>query len=331
MNNNLNPTARKTMIKTLCVDSLFRASLESDPANFMFSLAEPINNVISMKLVTMELPNNWYLFSSKNRTNEFTITCYNFPDSEGNLIAKKSHTILLPDGNYLNTSFVPCLQTYFLNVGEGLQYIRIYINDINATTEFSTGKVDAPSWPRDPYHQYPITDYPDPLDRFYFELDFTIPNKPHYKTLGFAMGFQKTKYRVDYLDDNPYVDIISEGPPVYGAYIASESSYGSTFSHYVFLEIDDFQRNVSSNTIVSYIGNGDSYLNNNIFAKIVVSSGQWTSIIDNAGDFVFKKRNYFGPIKLEKMNIKLLSRFGEIMDLNFNDYSFSLELEVVYS
>jgi hypothetical protein len=53
-------------------------------------------------------------------------------------------------------------------------------------------------------------------------------------------------------------------------------------------------------------------------------------VVDNGGDFIFKKRSYFGPVKLEKMHIKLLNKFGEMLELNRNDFSFSLELEVMY-
>jgi hypothetical protein len=326
MNNILNPTMRKTITKTVCIDSLFRTNLETDPSNFMFSLAEPINNVISMKLSSLELPNNWYTFSSRNQSNVFTIRCYNVPDptlDDPFQTYNQEHIITIPEGNYLNTSFVPMFQSYLRNEGNGLEYIKFNINDFSAKTEFSAGLVGSLVAPYDPYVSN--TD-------FYFELDFAIPGKPQYKTFGWAMGFQKPFYTVKYLGiDNFHQDLFKTNPEICGSFIASESSFGSSFGPYVFIEVDDFQRNVSSNTIVSYNGNGDSYLNNNILAKVVVSSGQFTNIIDNAGDFVFKKRNYFGPIKLEKMHIKLLNRFGEPVDNNWNDYAFSLELEVIYS
>lgn len=343
MSTNLNPTVRKTITKTVCIDSLFRSNLDTDSTNFTFSLAEPINNVVSMKLTTLELPNNWYLFSSKNQTNMFTINCYNVPQLDQFLTYDFSrnhyeHKIVLPDGNYLEDTFTKGLMQYFRNTGNGLEFIDVYVNSNTAKVEFSTGmQGQVLQTPFDPYehkNQIPLDDSswgPTNTD-FWFTLDFAIPNKPIYRSIGWAMGFMKTFYTIKYTEPaNQYFDILSDGAPIYSAYQASESSFGSTFSPYIFLEIDDFQRNVTSNTIVSYNGNGDSYLNNNILAKIVVSSGQWTSIIDNAGDFVFKKRIYYGPVKLEKLHIKLINRFGEVLDLNWNDFSFSLELEVVYS
>ena len=128
---------RKTITKTVCVDSLFRTNLETEPSNFTFSLAEPINNIISMKLSTLELPNNWYTFSSKNQSNVFTVRCYNIPDptlDDPFQTYNQEHIITIPEGNYLNTSFVPMLQSYFRNEGNGLEYIRFNINDFLTKT-----------------------------------------------------------------------------------------------------------------------------------------------------------------------------------------------------
>jgi hypothetical protein len=123
--------------------------------------------------------------------------------------------------------------------------------------------------------------------------------------------------------------IIESQNQTYVAYLESESSYGSSFFQYLFLELDDFQKNVASNAIVSY--NGEYNLSNNIFAKIVITSGQYTSITDNGSDLMFKKRNYFGPVRLEKLHFRILTRFGDVIDLNGNNFSLTLEIETLYS
>lgn len=335
MKNNINPTVRRTITKIVCIDSLFRPNLnQSESTNFTFHLKEPINNVLSMKLSTMELPNNWYIFSKRNSTNIFTIRCYNVPNLIDPTIPKIpmiENVIEIPDGNYLSDTFQTALSNLFKNTGNGLEYIGVNVNDKTAKVEFYTGLSSFTGlYPFNPY----VNDLVNTLKnaRFYFTLDFSIPFKPLfplYKTIGWAMGFRQAIYTVKYMETSS-TRIIEENE-IYKAYIESESSFGSTYTHYVFLEIDDFQRNFSSNTIVSYNGNGDSYLSNNILSKIVISSGQYTNIVDNGGDLVFKKRIYYGPIKLEKMQIKLLNRFGEVIDLNDNNFSFTLELEVLYS
>lgn len=330
----INPTLRKIITKVVCVDSLFRPNLNhSESTNFTLHLTNPINNVISMKLSTMELPNNWYIFSKKNLTSMFTIRCYNVPNMVDPTIPRTpmiEHVVEIPDGNYLSDTFETAMSNLFLNTGRGLQYIGLNVNDKTAKVEFYTGNNSAvtKTYPFNPYENDTSDTSND--ERFYFTVDFFIPSKPLYKTFGWAMGFRKQSYTVKYME-TPSIRIIEPSNPTYQAFLESESSFGSTYSHYVFLEVDDFQRNFSSSTIVSSTGNGDSYLSNNILSKVVVSSGQYTNIVDNGADSVFKKRDYYGPVKLEKMQIKLLNRFGDVIDLNDNNFSFTLELEVLYS
>ena len=330
----INPTFRKIITKVVCVDSLFRPNLNhSDSTHFMFHLTNPINNVISMKLSTMELPNNWYIFSKRNFTNIFTVRCYNVPPNTTDPTSLPTpmieHLVEIPEGNYLSDTFQTAMMHLFANTGQGLQYIGLAVNDKTAKVEFYTGTNRSITgiYPLNPYENDPQNTSKDA--RFYFTLDFFIPSKQLFKTMGWAMGYRKPSYTVKYME-NPSTRII-ESNQVYQAFLESESSFGSTYFHYVFLEVDDFQRNFSSSTIVSSTGNGDSYLSNNVLSKIVVSSGQYTNIVDNGADCVFKKRNYYGPVKLEKMQIKLLNRFGDVIDLNDNNFSFTLELEVVYS
>ena len=53
-------------------------------------------------------------------------------------------------------------------------------------------------------------------------------------------------------------------------------------------------------------------------------------LTDNASDGIFKKREYFGPIKLEKFKIRILNKYGEVINLKQNDFSFVLEIKQLY-
>jgi hypothetical protein len=59
--------------------------------------------------------------------------------------------------------------------------------------------------------------------------------------------------------------------------------------------------------------------------------GEYNSIINTTTDCVLNKREYFGPVRLEKMIIRLLDRFGKVIDLNWNDYSLVVEVIQLYS
>lgn len=329
----INPHSVSTVTKVLCVDTLFRQNLiTTESTNFLHKLAEPINNVVSIKLSSVEIPNNWFLFAKYNQSNVFKITCYNIPkfDSKYEFLSSipyEEYVIEVPEGNYLSDEFDVALRHQFVNIGGGLKFIGIDVNVINTKTEFFTGTSET----KYPYTPYTTKTPEEDEDRFYFKIDFTIPNMgdtyPLYKTIGWTLGFRKYTYIVKYGDISIRKNELDNN--TYYAYVESESSYGSSLLQYIFLEVDDFQNNVQSSTIVSY--NGNYNVSNNILAKVVVSSGQLTSITDNGSDLIFKKRNYFGPIRLEKMHIRVLNRFGEVLNLNGNNFSFTLEIETSYS
>ncbi len=46
--------------------------------------------------------------------------------------------------------------------------------------------------------------------------------------------------------------------------------------------------------------------------------------------FYQSKRAYFGPVNIKKLHIKLLDELGRTVDLNNNDFSFSIQLEQLY-
>ena len=72
-------------------------------------------------------------------------------------------------------------------------------------------------------------------------------------------------------------------------------------------------------------------LSNNILGRITILPTDYTYIVDNASDLIFKERDYFGPVTIEKLQIKLLDHYGNEIDLNYNDYSFALEFTQIYS
>jgi hypothetical protein len=66
-------------------------------------------------------------------------------------------------------------------------------------------------------------------------------------------------------------------------------------------------------------------------ARISVSTLFNSTLFDNASDRVYKQRDYYGPVRISKMQIKLLNKFGDVIDLIGNDFSMALELTVLYS
>jgi hypothetical protein len=201
--------------------------------------------------------------------------------------------------------------------------------------EPNSSELRSPEFPHIPSAtrpEYLTIDNPQP---FYFTVDFRIesdPTRPLYKNAGWMMGFREPFYEVRYLDNyNRVANILAtDGTQYYNWYLKSESSYGSSIQSYLFLEIDDFNKNFSTNTLFANTTN-ETYLGNNIMGRVSVVSGINTIITNTASDRVFKKREYFGPVKLEKLHIRLLNKFGDPVWFNGNDFSFVLEIEQLYS
>jgi hypothetical protein len=59
-------------------------------------------------------------------------------------------------------------------------------------------------------------------------------------------------------------------------------------------------------------------------------NGKFSLIINENVNPLTKIRKYNGPINLKKIHVKLLDKFGELIDLNQMDFSFTLELELLY-
>lgn len=73
------------------IDSRFRPDRKQPSSNFTFPLANPIRNVISIALSSIEIPNTFYTFSAEKRNTVLQLkvgcTC-------------TTHVITVPDGNY---------------------------------------------------------------------------------------------------------------------------------------------------------------------------------------------------------------------------------------
>lgn len=155
--------------------------------------------------------------------------------------------------------------------------------------------------------------------------------RPLYKNAGWAMGYYKDIYEVKTgvafitrLNPNATYE-----PITYNRYVESESSYGSSVAQYFFLELDDYNRNFTTNTIIAETGGG-THLGNNIIARIPITSPALNINHTSPSDLIFKQRDYFGPVKIEKLHLRLVDRYGETLDIQNNDYSVAIELITTY-
>ena len=75
----LNSIKRITQLLNLNINSCFRHNyFKNSPTDFLYNFPIEIKNVLSMRLVSIELPNSWYLFSSIKKNNVFYIILNEF-------------------------------------------------------------------------------------------------------------------------------------------------------------------------------------------------------------------------------------------------------------
>lgn len=311
----INPIERRIITKVVSLDSRFRENYcSTNSNNFYVELNSPLQNVISMKLVALELPRMWHSISNAFGNNTMEIELYNMKDYPNN-----TQRITLPNGNYKNDDLVMILNNYFTNVKNGLEYLRFDVNIANSKAYFyvkSDPSVDTIL----PYDSSNAHYSPN----FYYKLNFS--NKC--TGLGLYLGYKNALY--EGLKDNIFQDNFFVVPNVtYRGTIISEMSCGTYLDYYIFIDVNDFNKNFTTNTIVSQQTN--SFLGNNILGRITLNILPDGILINNPSDYNFKTREYYGPVKIRKLQIKLIDRFGREIDLLNNDFSISLEFNVLYS
>ena len=335
----INPIERKSVTKVISIDSEFREDYSNtSSSNFIWNLPNTEHKVVSIKLISLELPVIWYSISAKNKSNTFTIKTVNVTG-----LPNTVHTIVLPDGNYTPTEFATSLTNYMLNIGNGLQYLICQVNSITGKTIIRARNklVDTGD---DIYDNTQVYYSPN----FYFIVDFgeNIINKcdvtkdfviksytnndSKYRqySLGSFLGFSKRYYTVRRTD--VYVDPISSiGIITYEAYLQSEASYGNGYINYVFISVDDFNKNYITESIIA--STGDNSIGDNILGRVSINESFSTVVYNTSNDRIFKQRDYMGPVNLNKFRIKILDKYGNVIDMNNNDISLSLEVTELYS
>ncbi len=205
----------------------------------------------------------------------------------------KVFPIVIPDGNYDCDSLQNYLNTtYFYEADKDnlLKYIKFSINPHSFKTTFELTI------------NHPAT--------FSYSLQFVNDiNQNIMNTMGWTLGFRL----------GSYVDIT-------GA-ITSEGLFDAGGDRYIYMAITDYQYN---NNISNIVGFDKSMLNEDIIAKIPIVNGKLSLLIDENNNPLAKSRKYNGPVNLSRLHIKILDKFGKVIDFNNMDYSFTLELEVLY-
>jgi hypothetical protein len=107
----------------------------------------------------------------------------------------------------------------------------------------------------------------------------------------------------------------------------SEGLFFEAPLEYLFFSLNDYNYNNSSTVVAQLYEN---YIEENILAKIPYNNNNFKILFDGSSDVISPHRQFFGPVDIKKFAMKLLNKFGQVVDINFMDFSFTIEVEMIY-
>ncbi len=337
----LNPIQYTTIKRAVNIDSRFRPDYyKTSSSDQRLSLPYKFENVINMRLASLELPLTYYTISEAYGNNTFIVEWH--PDTSGNY--QNAVQIKIPDGNYstvytdrLDMSSIEAIinaqlqnpnqkilkgtEPIVLDASFNLRYTvdsnsgrSIFAVDISGVTDLSNVVSSG-------YNSFRIimgvgtdgsTDVTEPLPFF----------------LGWNLG-----YRLNVYESGPG-SVDASGNIMLPPAIVSEGICYIKGPQYMFVAVDDYNNNVNNYFVSAY---ADSINSKNILARLNLSSVLQSNGIYQTGEDdgfstqVNRSRNYFGPVNIERLRITLYDEYGRIINLNNMDWSCALMFECMYS
>ena len=145
------------------------------------------------------------------------------------------------------------------------------------------------------------------------------PNRNLFYNLGWMMGFREAIYNMscDY-----YTDTTSN---LLG--INADTPANLMGTQYFLLEVDDFNNN--NPIVIHYNCNTEPFNIRNLLAKIPNAASTNEILFEDSSDRVFKSRRYFGPVRIQKLRIRILDENGRQINLNNSDFTVNIEVETL--
>jgi hypothetical protein len=251
------------------IDSRFRVPMKDcDASKFYFRLPAPIRNVLRIRVTSIELANNYFIFSAYRRNVTIWVT---FGDPA------VSVSVVIPDGNYYIKDMLNTLNDLFGN--SVLSFLSVTFNTI--TGEFTFNGTE-------PYTINTVCGSTDTWNR---ELDYG---------LGYNLGFSRGIF----------------SPDASGNIVSNQSAYFAG-DPYVFLRVNDFE------CVRHTLSNGYQF---GALAKIIVSQGKDFMNFDDYTGHHAKEVTFPNPYDLTKFKIQLVDPYGQHLQMDSSQVSFSLEV-----
>jgi hypothetical protein len=103
----LNPLLKQTIKRVISIDSQYRENKKASSTEFTFNLSEPLKDVVSLKLYSIQIPYTWYTINSSFGGNFFYIK----GNSDGIDNGNHDYKIEISSGNYTASTLQTAIQT----------------------------------------------------------------------------------------------------------------------------------------------------------------------------------------------------------------------------
>ena len=276
--------------------------------NCTFSLPTIIKNVTSITLSSIQYPNVIFTFSDENHTTQI----YIHEDTTNN-----EGIVTIPEGNYDITTFPSVLQAAINDQIIGpLGPIRFSVA-ISPSTHFTTISNSTYTFTMEL-----ITSYSKNLGEncntdnynFTFKNGSNDPKQSKkiqpsdlYCSLGYMIGYRKISY---------------SGATSY----TSESLFDFERYNYIYFALNDYVGNQNINNIGIF---PQSVLDQNILALVPINSPPFTTTFSDGSTYIYRTRNYNGPVNLKKISIQLINPMGSLADIHLCEYTFCLQIQTI--
>jgi hypothetical protein len=306
----INPINVRTIKRTINLDTRFRPNYyTSSSTDFSLTLPVRIKNAVSMRIASIEIPISWYVVAKHWGNSFFKIE---WGTKTGNDF-QYNYTVTIPDGNYElfwqaateATDLASTINT-FMHAYIGSVPAMAILQNIIFNVDRTSGRSGFAWKPGSTPANFRVTFSIDENGNSDFSTILQF-------RLGWLLGFRVGFY---------------EGPS-----IVSEGICYMKGPRYAFISINDFNNSVSNYFISAF---SSSLLQKDIIARINLTYIQQqqgvyqTGQDDGLSTQINRQRSYFGPVDIERLEIKLLDEFGRIIDLNNMDWSMALTMECLY-
>jgi len=329
----LNPNLTNKLTKLINIDSQYRQNISMTSAgnscDFTIDLSQPINDVIQMRLFSLQVPFTWWLIDDAYGTNFFLLDGVKITIDEGNYTLPQlideinlklpsedisanlhmrngkttfnfngTHKITFFDKNYQSNSKIDNNLGYIIGFRE-----PEYISDESITSE-AVG---------DTYG----TKY------FLLHIDDFNQNQMNTNIIGASdNAITHLKEPMYFARDSEFV---KTGPATKDIFVIPREKKDLTTA----------QMHALNETIANR--NKEELRNipptmKNMFGMVPIKRGDFLgpAFTENGGSLQSNERTYFGPVNINRLHVKLLDEKGNTVNLNGCNWSFSMVVETLY-